>query len=57
MLVARPLRPDRPSKPVMRSVLLSLALSTFTGPFAFAAVPAQLEAVAPRAYEIGRAHV
>ncbi|SCZ20026.1 MULTISPECIES: TonB-dependent receptor [unclassified Pseudomonas] len=52
MLVARPLRPDRPSKPVMRSVLLGLALSTVTGSFAFATVPAQLEAVAPRAYEI-----
>ena len=52
MLVARPLRPDRPSKPVMRRVLLSLALSTVTGSFALAAVPAQLEAVAPRAYDI-----
>ncbi|AEV62459.1 TonB-dependent receptor [Pseudomonas ogarae] len=52
MLVARPLRPDRPSKPVIRSVLLSLALNTLIGSFAFAAVPAQLEAIAPRTYDI-----
>ncbi|MGR4973607.1 TonB-dependent siderophore receptor [Pseudomonas sp. LARHCG127] len=52
MLVARPLHSDRPSKLVMRSVLLSLALGTVTGSFALAAVPAQLEAIAPRAYDI-----
>ncbi|SEE56596.1 TonB-dependent receptor [Pseudomonas kilonensis] len=52
MLVARPLRPDRPSKPVMRSVLLSLALNTLIGSFALAAVPVQLEAIAPRTYDI-----
>lgn len=52
MLVARPLRPDRPSKPVIRSVLLSLALNTLIGSFALAAVPAQLEAIAPRTYDI-----
>ena len=52
MLVARPLRPDRLSKPVIRSVLLSLALNTLIGSFALAAVPAQLEAIAPRTYDI-----
>ncbi len=52
MLVARPLRPDRPSKPVIRSVLLSVALSTVIGSFALAAVPVQLEAIAPRTYDI-----
>ena len=52
MLVARPLRPDRPSKPVIRSVLSSLALSTVIGSFALAAVPVQLEAIAPRTYDI-----
>ncbi|MCJ8207922.1 TonB-dependent receptor [Pseudomonas sp. RGM2987] len=52
MLVARPLRPDRPPKPVIRSVLFSLALGMASGSFARAAEPLKLEAVAVRTYDI-----
>ncbi|WP_417696652.1 TonB-dependent siderophore receptor [Pseudomonas sp.] len=52
MFVARPLHPHRPPKPVIRSVLLSLALSAAYGSFAWAAAPSQLETVAARAYNI-----
>jgi len=52
MPVARPLRPDRPLKPVMRRVLLSLVLSAASGSFASAAVPTQLDTFAARAYNI-----
>jgi iron complex outermembrane receptor protein len=52
MLVARPLRPDHPLKPVFRSVLLSLALSVATCPLALVAAAMQLDAVAIHAYNI-----
>jgi iron complex outermembrane receptor protein len=52
MLVARPLRPDRQLKPVIRRVLLSLALASAACPLALAAKPAQLDATVVRAYNI-----
>ncbi|MHC8327463.1 TonB-dependent siderophore receptor [Pseudomonas sp. LB1P83] len=52
MLVARPLRPDRPLKPMICSVLLSLALAAAACPLALAAVPAQQDASVVRAYTI-----
>jgi iron complex outermembrane receptor protein len=52
MFVARPLRPNRPRTPVIRNVLLSLALSAACGTSAWAAAPSQLETDAVRAYNI-----
>lgn len=52
MLVARPLRPDRPLKPVIRSALLSIALVAAACPPALAAVPAQRDSTVVRAYNI-----
>lgn len=52
MLVVRPLCPDRPLKPVVRRVLLSVAVSLAVGSFAVAAVPVQLDSVSVRGYQI-----
>jgi iron complex outermembrane receptor protein len=52
MLAARHLRPDHQFKPVIRSALLSLVLIGAVCPFALAVVPAQLDSVAVRAYNI-----
>ncbi|MDO7895972.1 TonB-dependent receptor [Pseudomonas citrulli] len=52
MLVARPRRPDRLTKPVFRSVLLGLVLVADSGSFAVAAPPARLDTVTARTYEI-----
>lgn len=52
MLVARPLRPARPFKPMVRGVLLSLLLAGAVCPQAMAGTPAQLDSVALRAYHI-----
>lgn len=52
MLVARPSRPDRLLKPMIRSVLLSLALASAACPLAWAAVPSQRDSTVVRAYNI-----
>ncbi|WP_260954374.1 TonB-dependent receptor [Pseudomonas citri] len=52
MLAARPLRPDRPPKSAIRSVLFSLVLGAAGGSFAWAAEPLKLETVAVRTYDI-----
>lgn len=52
MLAARLLRPDRQFTPAFRSALLSLVLVGAVCPIALAAVPAQLDAVAVRAYDM-----
>jgi iron complex outermembrane receptor protein len=52
MLAARLLRPDRQFTPAFRSALLSLVLIGTACPIALAAVPAQLDAVAVRAYDM-----
>ena len=52
MLVARPQRPARPFKPMVRGVLLSLLLAGAVCPQALAGAPAPLDSVALRAYHI-----
>ncbi|AWM92723.1 TonB-dependent siderophore receptor [Pseudomonas sp. 31-12] len=52
MLVARQPRPDRLLKPVIRSVLLSLALAGAACPLVLAAVPSQQDSTVVRAYNI-----
>ncbi|HWH89878.1 MAG TPA: TonB-dependent receptor [Pseudomonas sp.] len=52
MFAARLLRPDRQFKPVVRSALLSLALTGVVCPFALAAAPVQLDAGAVRAFNL-----
>ena len=52
MLVARPLRPARPFKPMARGVMFSLLLAGAVCLPAWAGEPAQLDAVAVQAYHI-----
>lgn len=52
MRVARPMRTYRPLKPVIRSALLTLALTSAACPFAWAITPLQLDSVSLRAYDI-----
>ena len=52
MLVARPLRPARPFKPMVHGVVLSLLLASAARAPALAGEPAQLNAVAVQTYHI-----
>ncbi|KAA8561961.1 Ferrichrome receptor FcuA [Pseudomonas extremaustralis] len=52
MLVARPLRPARPFKPMVHGAVLSVLLAWSVCALASAAVPVQLDSVAVRAYHI-----